>query len=93
MTFDTFQKLIEALAARKGCSTEELTSQIVAAKPANSGTQAEPNKFHDDKELYTGVHKCAAAADPLASFVSSCSSQIQACLLTPDQTHGWQCCQ
>ena len=59
ITFDTFKKVLEELAARQGCSAEELMSKVSSAEPANTGTQAEPNKFHDDKNLYTGVHKCA----------------------------------
>ncbi|OXB71380.1 UNVERIFIED_CONTAM: hypothetical protein H355_011883 [Colinus virginianus] len=57
ITFAEFEGAIALIAEKKKISVPELGAQISAASgPVYSGTKALPNKFHDDKSLYTGVH-------------------------------------
>nr|PIM01466.1 p25-alpha family protein [Toxoplasma gondii COUG] len=57
ITFAEFQAAIDLIAEKKKVSAQELAAQISSASgPVYSGTKALPNKFHDDKSLYTGVH-------------------------------------
>ena len=59
LTFDSFLTALDACAARKGVPPETvlgLVAALSASGPSNSGTQAQANKFHDDKSLYTGVY-------------------------------------
>ena len=58
-----FQKALELVAEKKSCSVEDILSKLRNTEgPVTNATQAEPNKFHDDKSLYTGVYKCAATS-------------------------------
>ncbi|CBZ50502.1 tubulin polymerization-promoting protein family member 3, related [Neospora caninum Liverpool] len=57
ITFAEFEAAIGLIAEKKKVSAQELSAQISSASgPVYSGTKALPNKFHDDKSLYTGVH-------------------------------------
>jgi hypothetical protein len=51
-----FKVALDLIAEKKGCPVEEIIAKLRKTDgPALNGTQAEPNKFHDDKSLYTGV--------------------------------------
>lgn len=57
ITYAEFENAIALIAEKKKLSMQELSAQIASASgPVYSGTRALPNKFHDDKSLYTGVH-------------------------------------
>lgn len=57
MTFEQFEKALEACAKKKGISIEAVHSLVCqAGKIHFDGTKADYVKFHDDKNLYTGVH-------------------------------------
>jgi p25-alpha len=57
-----FKAALELIAEKKGCSVDDIVAKLKAGNgPVTNATQAEPNKFHDDKSLYTGVYKCAPA--------------------------------
>lgn len=57
ITVAEFEAAVALIAEKKKISVQELTSQLSSASgPVYSGTKALPNKFHDDKSLYTGVH-------------------------------------
>lgn len=57
ITFAEFEAALELIAEKKKVSSQDLISQISSASgPVYGGTKALPNKFHDDKSLYTGVH-------------------------------------
>jgi hypothetical protein len=58
LTFAVFRdKALPLIAAKKGCSVEEVIAQACGGGgPSSSGTKAEAVKFHDDKSLYTGVY-------------------------------------
>ncbi|PFH36140.1 p25-alpha family protein [Besnoitia besnoiti] len=57
ITFAEFETAIGLIAEKKKVSAQELSTQISSANgPVYRGTKALPNKFHDDKSLYTGVH-------------------------------------
>ena len=58
ITFKAFNEGITHMSAKKGISADDLKAAICSAGgPQFSGTKAEANKFHDDKNLYTGVYK------------------------------------
>ncbi|KAH8607464.1 putative p25 alpha [Trypanosoma vivax] len=58
ITFDEFStKALPEIAAKLKKSTEELTALLEKASPSSNSTKAEAVKFHDDKNLYTGVYK------------------------------------
>ncbi len=57
LTFDQFKKALEEVAKKKGVSFEAIQSQICKSDgPQYEGTKADYVKFHDDKNLYTGVY-------------------------------------
>ncbi len=52
-----FLKALEEIAAKNKVSVDEIAAKVIAAGgPKSTGTQAQANKFHDDKSTYTGVH-------------------------------------
>lgn len=52
-----FEQAMQLVAEKKKIGYQELVSQVSSAGgPVYAGTKALPNKFHDDKSLYTGVH-------------------------------------
>ena len=54
--FNEFKAALEIIADKKGITVEDLTEKLVATNgPTTNAVQAEPNKFHDDKSLYTGA--------------------------------------
>lgn len=58
ITFAQFKEGLKHMSAKKGLTPEELGAKICSAGgPTFSGTVAQANKFHDDKNLYTGVYK------------------------------------
>jgi hypothetical protein len=51
-----FKVALDIIAEKKGCSVDDIIAKLRQTDgPALNGTQAEPNKFHDDKNLYTGA--------------------------------------
>eukprot|EP00382_Lankesteria_abbotti_P005398 CAMPEP_0113849268 /NCGR_PEP_ID=MMETSP0372-20130328/3015_1 /TAXON_ID=340204 /ORGANISM="Lankesteria abbotti" /LENGTH=162 /DNA_ID=CAMNT_0000818997 /DNA_START=88 /DNA_END=576 /DNA_ORIENTATION=+ /assembly_acc=CAM_ASM_000359 len=55
--FVAFKKCLEGVATKKKIDATDVIQQIeAAAGPLYTGTKALPTRFHDDKELYTGVH-------------------------------------
>eukprot|EP00775_Hariotina_reticulata_P007754 gene7754-7953_t len=57
ITFNGFLKAIDDVAAKKGCSLDEVVAAVInAGGPVDNGTKAEAVKWHDDKSLYTGVY-------------------------------------
>nr|CCC90175.1 conserved hypothetical protein [Trypanosoma congolense IL3000] len=50
-------KAIPEIAAKLQKTPDEICSIITKASPASNSTKADNVKFHDDKELYTGVYK------------------------------------
>ncbi len=58
MGLSKFKESIEAMAKKKGITSEALTEKIAkSGGPSYSGTTAEKVRFHDDKSAYTGVYK------------------------------------
>jgi hypothetical protein len=60
MSFEGFMAALEAIAQRKRTSFGEVIAYIEAVQPSNqprSGTVAQANRFYDDTNTYTGVHK------------------------------------
>eukprot|EP00918_Siedleckia_nematoides_P018975 GHVU01040475.1.p2 GENE.GHVU01040475.1~~GHVU01040475.1.p2 ORF type:complete len:121 (+),score=19.90 GHVU01040475.1:84-446(+) len=56
ITFADFQKALVLVAEKKKITEEQVSDTIVAAEgPHYIGTKAEANRFHDDKNLYTGT--------------------------------------
>jgi hypothetical protein len=48
--YDQFVKAVDAIAAKKGCSYEEVVAAVIAAgAPVDGGTKAEAVRLHDDK--------------------------------------------
>jgi hypothetical protein len=48
---------VTEIATKKGTTFEAVSQKICSSSgPQFKGTQAEYNKFHDDKSLYTGVY-------------------------------------
>lgn len=57
ITFAQFDAAVELCATKRGTAKEALVESILShGAPTFSGTQAQANKFHDDKSMYTGVH-------------------------------------
>ena len=57
ITFTEFQKAIEEISKRKGKTKEEIEAIVSKHGGAKyTGTKADYVKFHDDKNLYTGVY-------------------------------------
>lgn len=55
--FAQFEIGLGLLAKKKGASVDTLSKEVEKLNgPILNGTQAEYNKFHDDKSLYTGVY-------------------------------------
>eukprot|EP00217_Crustomastix_stigmatica_P002796 CAMPEP_0183819806 /NCGR_PEP_ID=MMETSP0803_2-20130417/64325_1 /TAXON_ID=195967 /ORGANISM="Crustomastix stigmata, Strain CCMP3273" /LENGTH=798 /DNA_ID=CAMNT_0026064695 /DNA_START=85 /DNA_END=2481 /DNA_ORIENTATION=- len=58
LAYGDFLLALEAISEEKGTSYSAITSQVLNSDgPASSGTVADAVKFHDDKSLYTGMHK------------------------------------
>ena len=57
ITFAEFQKSLTDIAAKKKTTAEAIAQIIETSSPQSSGTKADNVKFHDDKNLYTGVYK------------------------------------
>lgn len=56
--FVDFKWLLALAAEEKGYSYDEVVNLVIACEgPASSGTKADAVKFHDDKSMYTGMHK------------------------------------
>lgn len=54
---DQFKDAVRNVAKKKGCSVSVVQRMLAeSAGPILNATKAEANKFHDDKNLYTGVH-------------------------------------
>ena len=57
ITFPQFKKALELCAEKRGEPMDDLEAKIIASGGKTlHGTKAQANKFHDDKDLYTGVH-------------------------------------
>ena len=57
ITFAQFSKGIEECAKKKKISFDALSEKLCSiGGPVFTGTKAEAVKYHDDKNLYTGVH-------------------------------------
>ncbi|KAK9829714.1 hypothetical protein WJX72_007506 [[Myrmecia] bisecta] len=57
ISFGEFCAALELIAQKKGVSTDELSSKVLAAGgPKTQATKADFVKFHDDKSTYTGVY-------------------------------------
>jgi len=57
ITLPQFMAGLELCAAKRGEDMAALEAHVLAAGgPVFTGTKAGPNKFHDDKSLYTGVY-------------------------------------
>ena len=57
ITFAEFQKALDEIAKKKGTTKEAIENQIKSHGGATyTGTKADYVKFHDDKNLYTGVY-------------------------------------
>lgn len=57
ITYAQFVAALEMCAEKRGDSMETLEQTILGAGgPVFSGTKADAVKFHDDKNLYTGVY-------------------------------------
>eukprot|EP00743_Colponemidia_sp_Colp-15_P009366 GILK01010241.1.p1 GENE.GILK01010241.1~~GILK01010241.1.p1 ORF type:complete len:174 (-),score=29.89 GILK01010241.1:131-652(-) len=57
ITFAQFQNGLADIATKKKSSSEAIADIITNSSPQSSGTKADAVKFHDDKNLYTGVYK------------------------------------
>jgi Ca2+-binding EF-hand superfamily protein len=60
LTFAEFERALELVAAKKGCSVEEVQAAVAAAAPSSSGTKAEVSGIVSkmtDTSQYTGAHK------------------------------------
>jgi len=60
MDFEGFQNALLDIAARKKVPLGDMVDHLMdsaAGGPSNSGTTAESNRFHDDKNTYTGAYK------------------------------------
>jgi len=57
ITYDQFLKGLEEFATKKGVGVADVKAKVGASKgPILTGTKADAVKFHDDKNLYTGVY-------------------------------------
>lgn len=58
-TWEQFKDALQHIAERRGCTQEEIASQVAARGgegPQFRGTQSERVRLHDDKSTYTGTH-------------------------------------
>ena len=57
ITFAQFQTALEEIAKKKGVDAQSVADTVSASRgPVLKGTKADAVKFHDDKNLYTGVY-------------------------------------
>ncbi|CAK0780932.1 hypothetical protein CVIRNUC_005226 [Coccomyxa viridis] len=57
ITFPDFERALELIATKKGCTVDELKDKLCSQKgPKVQATQPDYVKFHDDKSTYTGVY-------------------------------------
>eukprot|EP01062_Namystynia_karyoxenos_P073731 TRINITY_DN70551_c0_g1_i1.p1 TRINITY_DN70551_c0_g1~~TRINITY_DN70551_c0_g1_i1.p1 ORF type:complete len:471 (+),score=111.34 TRINITY_DN70551_c0_g1_i1:99-1415(+) len=57
INFQTFRThAVPEIAARRGCSADDLVATLRGSAPLSTGTVAAPVPLHDDKETYTGVY-------------------------------------
>eukprot|EP00961_Rhodomonas_salina_P009324 126729-Rhodomonas_salina.3 len=57
ISYEQFLIILSMFAAKKGVETREIEATVSKSQgPILYGTIAEPNKYHDDKNYYTGVH-------------------------------------
>ena len=57
ITFAQFEQAVQHCAEKRGLSGAEMETTILFSGGKRlTGTQAEKVKWHDDKELYTGVY-------------------------------------
>ena len=57
INYDQFKAGLKLCAEKRGDSYQDLVGAIVRSGGKKLvGTKAQPNRFHDDKDLYTGVH-------------------------------------
>lgn len=57
ITYPQFEKGVNMWAEKKGITSQQIHDLILnAGGPQFNGTKADAVKFHDDKNLYTGVH-------------------------------------
>ena len=57
ITYAQFANGLQEFATKKGATLEAVQSKVAASKgPILAGTKADAVKFHDDKNLYTGVY-------------------------------------
>jgi hypothetical protein len=69
-----FSKGIEECAAKKKTTFEELSAKICAVGgPVFTGTKADAVKYHDDKNLYTGVYAQGGPTNVDAGNISDIS--------------------
>ena len=67
-----FKEAIDIIAAKKGVSADDIIAKLSNTDgPSVNATQAEPNKFHDDKNLYTGAPQDARTCH-IATWQSTC---------------------
>lgn len=58
LRFEDFTWALHMVAERAGIAYMDIVAKAVeSGGPIANGTIAEPNKFHDDRSLYTGVYK------------------------------------
>eukprot|EP00927_Polykrikos_kofoidii_P057180 TRINITY_DN51298_c0_g1_i1.p1 TRINITY_DN51298_c0_g1~~TRINITY_DN51298_c0_g1_i1.p1 ORF type:complete len:555 (-),score=114.36 TRINITY_DN51298_c0_g1_i1:76-1626(-) len=57
MTFEQFKRAVGEIAKKRGMSTTDVQRAICQTDgPKWNATEAESVRFHDDKDLYTGMH-------------------------------------
>ena len=70
MDYKGFKAAMEDIAVKRGESLEQLVRTLAeksSGTPTISGTEAMPNRFHDDKSTFKGVYKtgfCSATIFP-----------------------------
>ena len=61
LSFEGFSSALVSIANRKNISTETMLKRIIdtspSARPSSATVVPQPNRFHDDQNTYTGVHK------------------------------------
>ena len=59
MDYKGFKAALGDIAVKRGVTLDQLTRSLIenSAGPTISGTEALPNRFHDDKSTFTGVYK------------------------------------
>lgn len=74
ITFAQFENGLAMFAEKKGVAPDEVVAKVLSTGgPQFQGTQADNVRFHDDKNLYTGVHANGGPTNvdsihPVASF-------------------------